>query len=162
MGALFDRLVVQGGELCEGPRRYFLMRPDVLMGMFERLDDDARRRALNAFAESAEANGADSLRAYFDAVGRDVPSLLTVTAEAAADLGWGRWRLSAGDGRVELSVENSPFAKTSATGPTCAPIRGLLAALARTALGSQVDCRETVCAALGHSCCEFVAESRRK
>ncbi len=175
MGALFDRLALHeeggalAGELRDGPRRYLLMRPDVLMGTFARLAPEARQAALEALAESAEANAADSLRAYLAALGGDRRALLDTTAASAADLGWGRWSVRVESGGATLEVENSPFASGWPVGlladeaagrPVCAPIRGLLAALATLALDAPVACREVACRALGAPRCRFEAFPR--
>ena len=47
MGALRDRLAWDEGRgaLQDGPRRYLMMRPDVLMGMLRRLPPEARAQA---------------------------------------------------------------------------------------------------------------------
>lgn len=168
MGALFDRLgPVPGGELRDGPRRYLLLRPDVLMGTFARLDAGARRAAFDAFAASAEAHAIDSLRAYASSAAGD--ALLATTAAAAADLGWGTWTLVRDGERLELEVANSPFAAAWSAlsgapdaaepgAPVCAPVRGLLAALGTLAFARPAASREWRCAAHGAASCRFTAE----
>lgn len=147
------------GAIHDGPRRYLMMRPDVLMGLLRRLPDDARASALAAFEGSVREHGADSLRAYFRAVGGDPSALLAATARAAADLGWGAWRFSPARGRLGLSVASSPFAAghgASAT-PVCAPIAGMLGAVATLAAGVEAEVRELRCVACGAGACEFEA-----
>ncbi len=147
----------------DGARRYLLMRPDVLMGLFARLDAAARAAALQAFADAAEQHGGDSLRVYFESLGGDRDAFLEATAAAAADLGWGRWQFSREADALRLAVDGSPFAHGwPATGPpqaVCAPIRGLLAAAAALVLGFDARAEETACAAAGHARCEFVARA---
>ncbi len=153
------------GEVTDGPRRYLLMRPDVLMSTFARLDPATRTVVLQALAESAAEHGADSIRAYHEQLGGRTDELLLSTAAAAADLGWGRWSLHRSPTGLALAVENSPFAAGYLAGaadpsaqPVCAPIRGLLSAVASVVLGGEVACTETHCRAAGHSRCEFSAE----
>ncbi|HEX2542220.1 MAG TPA: hypothetical protein VHM00_14185 [Caldimonas sp.] len=191
MAGLRDRLVfdAEGGTVRDGARRYVLMRPDVLMGAFARLEPKARSMALDAFAASAEEHGGDSLAAYFASVGGDASALLDATAAAAADLGWGRWSFRRDGDGLRLTVTGSPFAHgfvaAAADGPAepvCTPIRGLLAAAARLVLASRaspgtagapaapaalgaaaadrVDTEELACSACGHPCCEFIARRR--
>jgi hypothetical protein len=147
------------GAIHDGPRRYLMMRPDVLMGMLRRLPDAARAQALDAFAESVSDHGIDSIRAYFRQVGGDPPALLAATARAAADLGWGAWSFEPGPRRLGLSVVGSPFAQGAgpSTAPVCAPIRGMLQAVASVATGIGCEALELRCVACGADRCEFEA-----
>jgi predicted hydrocarbon binding protein len=147
------------GAVHDGPRRYLLMRPDVLMGMLRRLPEPVRAQALAAFADSVTDHGVDSIRAYFRQVGEDPSALLSTTVAAAADLGWGAWRFEPGRARLGLVVEASPFAAGHgpAAGPVCAPIAGMLRAVASVAVGIEVDVTETACVACGAPRCEFEA-----
>jgi predicted hydrocarbon binding protein len=147
------------GAVHDGPRRYLLMRPDVLMGLLRRLPDEARAQALAAFADSVADNGVDSIRAYFRQVGEDPSALLATTVAAAADLGWGAWRFEPGRARLGLVVEGSPFAAGHgpAGGPVCAPIAGMLRAVASVSVGIDVDVTETACVACGAPRCAFEA-----
>jgi predicted hydrocarbon binding protein len=56
-------------------------------------------------------------------------------------------------------VADSPFAAGfgPAPGPVCAPITGMLRAVARVVLGADAVAEETRCAANGHERCEFEA-----
>ena len=148
------------GRIADGPRRYLLMRPDVLMGMFVRLEPAERARALEAIAASIAEHGVDSLRAYAARLGAPDDRLLQATAEAAADLGWGRWRLELDDRGLALEVSGSPFAEGAGGSdvPVCAPVRGMLGALATLRLGRPMRAREIACRACGAERCRFVAE----
>lgn len=156
---LRERLRWSGGALHDGPRRYLMMRPDVLMGLLRRLPPAERARAADAFAESVADHGVDSIRAYFRQVGEDPSALLASTAAAAADLGWGRWSFVPAPGRLGLRVDDSPFAAGYGASdvPVCAPIRGLLRAVAGVAAGVDADVDERRCVARGDACCEFEA-----
>ena len=180
MASLRERLVFDAGAgtVHDGPRRYLLMRPDVLMGMFARLDPVARAAALQAFRASAEEQGGDSLAAYFASLGHDGDALLDATVAAAADLGWGRWSFRRDGEALHLAVTASPFAhglvaSAAVEGPVraCAPICGLLAAAARLVLppananpsdcvSDGVEAEELACVAMGDPRCEFVARRR--
>jgi uncharacterized protein len=161
--SLRERLVADAaaGRIDDGPRRYLMMRPDVLMGMLRRLEPEARENALQAFADSVAEHGGDSIDAYFRAAGQDVDALLEATAGAAADLGWGVWRFERARGALALQVADSPFAAGfgPAPAPVCAPINGMLRAVARVVLGPDAGARETRCAASGHGRCEFEASA---
>lgn len=147
------------GSVHDGPRRYLMMRPDVLMGAVARLEPAQRAAVLRAFADSVAEHGADSIRAYFRQVGDDPSALLAATVAAAADLGWGAWTFEPGRGRLGLRVEGSPFAEGAGTSdtPVCAPIAGMLRAVAGVSTGLECDVDELRCAARGAPCCEFDA-----
>lgn len=156
---LRERLRWSGGGIHDGPRRYLMMRPDVLMGLLRRLPATDRARAAEALAASVADHGVDSIRAYFRQVGEDPAALLASTAAAAADLGWGAWSFEPAPGRLGLRVEGSPFAAGYgvADAPVCAPIRGMLRAVAGVAAGVDADVQERRCVARGDACCEFEA-----
>lgn len=155
---LRERLAWDGptGRIHDGPRRYLMMRPDVLMGALAALAPMARQEVLDAWAASTEDHGADSLRAYAAMVRGDAAALQAATAAAAADLGWGRWTLSSDDRSIQLEVHHSPFVagwraaakEVSATHPVCAPILGMLRALAAEIFPGGCEVRETRCAAM--------------
>lgn len=158
----------QQGAVFDGPRRYLLMRPDVLMGAVAALPPPARQAFLQAFEQSARQHGGASLQAYAEQAGGDRPALVQATVQAAADLGWGRWEVVApAAGGLALRVHHSPFvAGWRAAGggvsaePVCAPVRGLFAALGTAVLGRAVRVRECRCAAQaeGGELCEFEVE----
>lgn len=149
------------GEVRDGPRRYFLMRPDVMMGAVAAMGPSAREGFLDGWAASTFVHGADSLRAYAAATGGDRQALIDATTAAAADLGWGRWHLSfdlPGGDVLRLEVIDSPFVAgwrkaapqdSQPESPTsvCAPIRGMLQALAQAVFEAPAQAFETACAA---------------
>jgi predicted hydrocarbon binding protein len=83
------------GAVFDADRRYVLVRADVLMATFDALPGPAREEALRAFGRAVASQGSGSVRAYLDAVG--AAALPAMLEGAAASLGWGRWRLGAGD-----------------------------------------------------------------
>ena len=155
MARLRERLSwdATAGTLHDGPRRYLMMRPDVLMGAVAALGADAQVAMLAALAASIARHGADSLRAYAEQVDGDAAALMTSTTEAAADLGWGEWTLQRHGSELHLSVANSPFVQgwRAAAGvshsPVCAPISGMLQALATQILQVPAQALECHCAA---------------
>jgi predicted hydrocarbon binding protein len=154
------------GAWHDGPRRYLMMRPDVLMGAIAGLPEAMRGQALQAWAEAARERGADSLRAYARDVKGDGAALIAATVGAAADLGWGRWKVRQEAARLLLEVDSSPFATgwpahVSATGPVCAPVQGLFSALSTLVLGGTPIVEETRCLACGGSSCRFIARRAR-
>ena len=158
---LKERLVFDAaaGTVHDGPRRYLLMRPDVLMGMLRRLPPPQRAQAMSAFADAIGEHGADSLRAYLAQLGGDRRALIDATIAAAGDLGWGRWRLAQDGGELAMSVQGSPFAEGygAADAPVCAPVRGMFGALAARVRDTPMHAEELACAAMGAPCCTFVA-----
>jgi hypothetical protein len=131
------------------------MRPDVLMGAVLAMAPLARRSFVSALAASTRDHGADSLRAYAQMVQGDRQALIDATAAAAADLGWGCWSIRFQDGSLQLEVLDSPFAAgwlaasdgRTSDEPVCAPIRGMLQALAEVVLEGPVEVQEANCAA---------------
>lgn len=147
------------GALYDGQIRYLTMRPDALMGMFERLDPPARATALEALAASVCAYGGRSVAAYAAANPEDPSALLEVIAATSADLGWGSWQISRHSEGLDICVTNSPFAVLPATGPVCAPIRGILSALAKSLSDMRVE--EACCrASTGGETCHFTLRPR--
>ncbi len=158
------------GSVQDGPRRYLLMRPDVLMGAVVALPPAAQQPFLQAFSDSARRHGAASLQAYAEQVKGDTDALVAATLQAAADLGWGLWKISRAQGSLTLTVQHSPFAagwRAAGGGiapqPVCAPIRGMFAGLAGALAGHEVRARECGCAATRETfddapTCEFVLE----
>jgi predicted hydrocarbon binding protein len=148
------------GEIRDQARRYLMMRPDVLMGMLRRLDVSLRRAVLDALAASVAAHGKDSVLAYLAHAGDE--GLLQAMADAAADLGWGRWRFVQAPDGLELTVENSPFAGGFgyAGHAVCAPIAGMLQAVAEVLFACRATSTERTCAAAGASFCTFRAQRR--
>ena len=158
-----DRLLhdPEKGEMRDGSIRYLMMRPDALMGLFDRLPLAARGEALNALVASVADHGGKSVNAYRENGAGDVDGLLQTIVATSAALGWGRWRFDRSQaGRVEVIIENSPFAAASAQTdlPACAPIMGILTALAPLLLAREdVQVTEDSCCAVT-SCahCNFV------
>ncbi len=170
MPALHERLFFDTarGAVLDDDRRYVLLRADVLMGIFARLDGAARDVALAAFGRSVAENGAGSVRAYRAGAG-GAAALLATIEDAAASLGWGRWRLDLGRADdiaapvLGLTVENSPFAAAAPPGTqhACHAIAGMLEALAGALWSCDAEARETHCAASGAvGACRFVAVPR--
>jgi predicted hydrocarbon binding protein len=148
------------GEIRDGTIRYLTLRADALSGMFARLSLGARAEALEALAVSVAENGGKSVAAYLAACPGDADALLQIMTEAAADLGWGCWHFGRdAAGILTLTVFNSPFAAAAPDSAlaACAPIRGILAALARHLLPPEYRPVETCCAAQsGKETCQFV------
>ena len=154
------------GAWHDGPRRYLVLRPDSLMGALRLLDAATRETVFDALALSVQRHGGDSLRAYAAGANGDARALIAATLNSAADLGWGVWSLKQQGAALELTVQHSPFAAgwlAAGSDPhsdglaVCAPIRGMLAALALALTGVPAQVRELRCAAQGHRECCFVA-----
>lgn len=147
------------------PIRYLRLRADTLMGMFRRLPEPARAQALAALLGSTAEHGGDSARRAFDAAGGDSAALLAAIEKTAAELGWGRWRFDAPEAtRLALEVSDSPFAAGYGGAETevCAPVTGMLQAVAGLALGRACEARELQCRARGAANCRFEAITRSK
>jgi len=146
---------VAGGEIRDGPRRYVVLRADVLMGLFDRLPTAEREQALQALGASVKRFGGDSVRAYLSEAGSG--GLLQRMEQASASLGWGTWRLEDRADVLLLTVDNSPFAAAtqSTSGSACHAITGMLSAVASALWSADVTARELRCA------CEEPRSDRR-
>jgi hypothetical protein len=147
------------GEIRDETRRYMMMRPEALMGLFRRLDGPARDAAFAALFDSIVEMGGDSARAYRAHGGGDPDRLLETVAATAPDLGWGVWRFERSGGGLSLEVANSPFAAGHGPShrPVCAAVAGMATAVARMVLGDHARAVETACAACGAPACRFEA-----
>lgn len=161
MRSVIERLHFEHGRIRDGERRYLLLRADVLAGMLHELDAPMRQQVLAALKRSVAKHGGDSVRAYAQTSPK-TQALLNTVSETAAQLGWGRWRLEVRGRRLELDVDDSPFAAAfgASAMPVCAAIEGMLQAVAQTAFGEahDVSASEIACMAQGHARCRFVAE----
>ena len=145
-----------GGEV-----RYLRLRADTLMGMFRHLPQPARAQALAALARSTAEAGGDSARRYLEAGGAD--ALLGNIESTANELGWGAWHFAERSAtRIALDVTDSPFAAGYGAADTevCAPITGMLQAVAALVLGAECEAREMECRARGAAHCRFEAVLR--
>lgn len=147
------------GELRDGEARYVMLRADSLMGLFKRLPEPARTDALNAFAASVTEYGARSAARYVASDG-NAGDLLATIAATAPQLGWGEWRFSRTEsGELHLEVKNSPFAHGygASSEAVCAPITGMLGAVASILFDAPVQAKENLCASAGGAICAFSA-----
>ena len=147
------------GELRDGDTRYVILREDSLMGMFKRLSEPARADAFRAFAASVAEYGARSAARYTAEDG-DARYLLATIAANAPQLGWGVWHFSLTEaGELQLEVKNSPFAHGYGASyeAVCAPITGMLGAVASIVFDAPAQAEENLCAAAGGAICRFSA-----
>jgi predicted hydrocarbon binding protein len=145
--------------------RYLRLRADTLMGMFRHLPEPARAQALAALVRSAAEHGGDSARRYLESGEGDTAALLATIEKTAGELSWGSWRFGERSAaRLTLEVADSPFAAGYGAADTevCAPITGMLQAVAGLALGAACEARETECRARGAASCRFEAILRTK
>lgn len=148
------------GAHIDETRRYILIRPEAIMGLFRRLEPGARAAALEAFGASIFEQGSDSAEAY-RRIGGGGEALVRTVEASAPQLGWGIWDMRLSPGRLDLVVTNSPFAAGHgpSDGPVCHAILGMFRAVAGMVLGARVEAAETACAAMGAQACRF--EARR-
>jgi len=143
--------------------RYLSLRADTLMGMFRHLPAPARAQALAALVRSTAEHGGDSARRYLETNRGDVAALLAVIEKTAGELGWGSWHFAAREPtRLVLEVTDSPFAAGygAADCAVCAPITGMLQAVAALVFGTACAARELQCRAHGAADCRFEAIAR--
>jgi predicted hydrocarbon binding protein len=149
------------GALTDQSRRYMLIRPEALMGIFRRLPEPARGQALEALAESIVEQGSDSARAYAAMEGGG-DALARTVAATAPQLGWGIWDIRVEPDAIRLDVRNSPFAAGfgPSDSPVCYGILGMVRAISTMIFGRDAAVRETSCTACGSDLCRFEARPR--
>lgn len=156
-----DRVVfdTEAGGIYDESRRYIMIRPEVMMGVFRALPADARRAAFDALEEGVYRQGSDSARAYLQHGGGDLRTLLATIEATSAQLGWGRWTFTIEPQRLQLVVDNSPFAQAHGPSaePVCRTICGMLRGLGEMWFGAPAAARELGCAATGEARCRFEA-----
>lgn len=156
-----DRLALDEtfGAWFDQTRRYMLIRPEALMGIFSRLAPEPRLLALSALEDSIFEQGSDSARAY-RSMGGTGESLLDVIAASAPQLGWGQWQFERHGSMLALGVRNSPFAAGygPSTTPVCAAITGMMRAVSTLVFDRPCHAREVQCAATGAEDCRFEAQ----
>jgi predicted hydrocarbon binding protein len=138
------------GQVVDGPRRYLIMRPDVLMGAFDGLEEPMRSQALQSLGRSVARFGSDSVRAYLREVGPQ--ALLQAMVEGSASLGWGRWTFGEDEAGCWLEVTNSPFAAGTRyyEGRSCHAIAGMFQAVVEALLDAPAEVVEVRCACADH------------
>lgn len=140
----------ENGQILDGDRRYVLIRNDVLMGVFDQLEPAARQVALDSFKESVGVYGLNSVLAYWKEINQDADKLLDSMITISAQLGWGVWSLTSKSGeKIEIEVENSPFAAGSSTQnkSVCYPIIGIMQAMGELIFNKSVEVKENQCVA---------------
>ncbi len=159
-----DRLAwdSHAGEILDETRRYMLIRPEALMGIFRNLPDEARVAALNALEDSIFEQGSDSARAY-RRHGGEGASLAHLVAATAPQLGWGIWHFEIAPEVIRLEVRNSPFAAGFGPSPTpvCHAIVGMVGPSPAWSSMRPVNAAEIQCAATGAPTCRFEARPIR-
>jgi predicted hydrocarbon binding protein len=147
------------GQIMDEARRYMLIRPEALMGIFTRLPPADAAMAMQALMASIYQQGSDSAKAYQRMGNGDGVSLLRTVEATAPDLGWGRWTFDLKPRRLSLSVNNSPFAQGYGASrlPVCHAITGMLRAVAGIVFERPVLAEEKACAAMGAPACLFEA-----
>ena len=125
------------GQVVDGPRRYLIMRPDVLMGAFDGLEEPMRSQALQSLGRSVARFGSASVRAYPREVGPQ---------------GWGRWTFGEDEAGCWLEVTNSPFAAGTRyyEGRSCHAIAGMFQAVVEALLDAPAEVVEVRCACADH------------
>lgn len=157
-----ERLVFdpERGEYRDGAARYLMIRADMLMGILAELPEEQRPDVLAAFARATAKFGGKSAQSYRAAGASDPAVLLATIEQTAPQLGWGRWKLECDGDALSLLVTNSPFVAGHGPSkrPVCAPIAGMLSAVATLVLGAPAAATEEACAAVtGETQCRFRA-----
>ncbi len=149
----------QPGELSIGGIRYLLMRPDVLMGVARELENIAPDVFFRALEKSAFLHGMRSFERYRDEGRFEGRDPLESTCNIAASLGWGEWVAHRHpDGSRSIEVRNSPFSAGFGASrlPVCAPVVGILRALALVFHGPGTEVEEVACCSQGAQVCRFL------
>jgi len=157
-----DRLVFDetNGTYHDGAMRYMFIKPEAVMHIALEMPEDQRPAVFEAMARSVFKNGGKSAQTYQQAGAVNPEDLLAVIRETAGQLGWGKWTTELVEGRLRVTVANSPFVMGygASDTPVCAPILGMLRAVSGMVLGGPTDVQEVQCAATGADSCLFEAQ----
>jgi len=148
----------QDGSISDNGIRYVLIRPDVLMGIAHELPSPDAARSLTALQASAFRRSRASFEQYRKEGRFNDSDLLAASLPMATYLGWGVWTFARTDSQSRvIEVRNSPFAAGygASKTPVCAPIAGVLGAMALVASGTTVHVEELECSAQGFEVCRF-------
>jgi predicted hydrocarbon binding protein len=160
-GIEFD---ADSGSLKFKDVRYLLVRPETVMGFFKAVFDELGAQAGELAFSGGYTGGAASTSAYKEKFNLSNEEILEYMCNMGTQLGWGRFNIEYhSEKRLEISVRNSPYAHQDAISDedqngSCHFIRGVLAGLGRTVLGSEVEATEPECEARGDGCCMFVID----
>ncbi len=156
-GLLLRRLAHDGrGGWRHGDARFFLIRPETLIGVQKAVERALGARAAECFVEGGRTGGARVLRSLAGSAEERARALTAM----AAELGWGILTLeSLTSTSFVVTASNSPFAEAHAAAgdPVCHLTRGVLEALAENLFGRPVPVHETHCEAAGAQRCRFEA-----
>ena len=147
---LYDRMSRDPalGELRDGNTRLFLMRADA----FHRLDEEARFTMFAACAQAIAEHSGQSIKYYRHELGPAAREIfLNAAVNMVADMGWGHWAFGPHTpGEMTLDVANSPFVEGygEAKAPVCAPVLGMIEALAGIIFSVDPVVEEVECAAM--------------
>ena len=142
--------------------RYFILRPETVMGMFKSLVDALgwEKGGEIFYKGGFEGGGASSTRfqEVFDFAPHGAAEYM---CDMAAEIGWGRFKLEAFDAEkkiVQVTVKGSPFAEQwlSAGKPVCHFIRGIIGGMANALTDASSTAEEIACIAKGDDVCRFV------
>ncbi|MFV0386925.1 V4R domain-containing protein [Paracoccus sp. (in: a-proteobacteria)] len=156
-----DRLQydASAGTYHDSGMRYIFIKPEAFMGVALEMPAELRPAVFGAMIRTVIRNGGKSAQTYRAQGAADPQALLAVIRETAGQLGWGRWHSELAAGRLSVTVEGSPFAQGFGPSdvPVCAPITGMLTAVAGMILDAPVVVTEIECAAMGAKACVFEA-----
>jgi predicted hydrocarbon binding protein len=144
--------------------RYLVIRPETVMGFFKAVTENLGERTGELAFEGGYQGGSASTSAYKTKFNLSNREILEYMCNMGTQLGWGKFQIEYdSDERLEISVKNSPYALKEALtedseNGTCHFIRGVLAGLGKTVLGTEVLATEPECEARGDPHCTFVIE----
>ena len=142
--------------------RYLLIRPETVMGFFKAVSNEIGTKAGELAFEGGYAGGSASTAAYKEKFNLSNKEILEYMCNMGTQLGWGHFKIEHHDeDKIEISVKNSPFAQKEALiegdpNGSCHFIRGVLAGLGKTVLGTEVTATEVACIAKNDVQCRFM------
>ncbi|MBU1626204.1 hypothetical protein KKB18_02450 [bacterium] len=140
--------------------RYLILRPETIMGMYERLREKYGSDVDLHFFQGGFEGGRLSSEKYRDNFGLNEKDLIDFMLKTGGEIGWGKFELAHFDKKkriLDIRVSNSAFVtKDKRTEfPVCHFTLGVMSGMASVLFGSEVSSEEVECVSKGDKSCYF-------
>ncbi len=160
-GMEYDEL---SGALIFKGVRYFILRPETVMGMFKALVETVGwEKSGEIFYKGGYEGGRASTLKFRDNLGLSPREAAEFMCKMGGQIGWGKFELEVFDSQsksIQVVVKNSPFAEAwlDAGRPVCHFIRGVVGGIGGALFETAVPAQEKACLAQGDDVCRFTLQ----
>ena len=146
--------------------RYFLIRPETLLEIYQNMKAHATVMTDDAFFNAGYKGVSLSMKAYKEEFGIEAKDMIPFVINMGSLLGWGKLSLLSMESdvrRMIFEVKNSVFAQGPASSePVCHTLRGVFTAIGEAFFQEKVDCQEVKCLAMGDPECRFIITGQQE